>query len=264
MKHYLVDLLELKSLIHGTIKSILREDPMSSVLGMRQQVVNKAQSITKAREAEKALTPRVETPAEIAYKDRSTKIMDTIKTLEARKRIDSMKPIPKEDLPVEDYKYEVGSNKKNFFHNKLVQMSNPHREVQTSEKTTRTTNNPYKVKFEKTEKEMKKLHGDSVKSFLTAQNHREKMGWDKKESEWDKKYANDKVYKDTLDALVPEQRKMFEDPNKHKLDINNPNHTYDAWKKKTSARDTKLSAAVSESVDYKAVLDKVNDILKGF
>lgn len=259
MKHYLVDLLELKSLIHGTIKSILREDPMSSVLGMRQQVVNKAQSITKAREAEKALTPRVETPAEIAYKDRSTKIMDTIKTLEARKRIDSMKPIPKEDLPVEDYKYDkkrytsingMDMDMSAYYNNKT--------------KAQATTNNPYKVKFEKTEKEMKKLHGDSVKSFITAQDHREKMGWDKKESEWDKKYANDKVYKDTLDALVPEQRKMFEDPNKHKLDINNPNHTYDAWKKKTSARDTKLSAAVTESVNYKAVTDKVNDILKGF
>ena len=37
-----------------------------------------------------------------------------------------------------------------------------------------------------------------------------------------------------------------------------------AWKKETSARDTKLSAAVSESVDYKSVTDKVNDILKGF
>jgi hypothetical protein len=37
-----------------------------------------------------------------------------------------------------------------------------------------------------------------------------------------------------------------------------------AWKKETSAKDTKLSAAVTESVNYKAVTDKVNDILKGF
>ena len=174
MNKNLNELLELKNYVNYLIEMVLTENPYNlNAMGMKH-----VQNYYKPSHAASTVVkkPTIDNTTKIAQ----GKVDDIL----ARKRIDSMKPIPQKDFPVKG-----------------------------------ATENPYKQKINDTFKEYNRRHGTDpdknyTESGLTGgkmtrtsntqydfNNTSYNKNMVKKAEDWDNKYSNDKVYKDTLKQI---------------------------------------------------------------